>query len=250
MSNSAAAGAPRRASRSSASRPSRGRPRARCSTAPTRDSRGSRRRRRAGSAPSRPRSPSRARPGSWRSGPRARAGSRPRRRPCSSRRAQEVDVLVHVVGGPVAVPGVRPDVERLHEAVDVLGHAQLLDPALRGRLAVAVDVRRGEVALRRRVVLVGAQVHVVVGQHSAASARARSASVVTLKFPGGASTSRTVPAGGLHQRGVVGGGRQRGVVDVERAAQRRPPGTPAASAPPTGASGRACAARCRRGRPP
>ena len=97
---------------------------------------------------------------------------------------------------------------------------ELLDAALAGGLAVAVHVGRGEVALGRRVVLVRAQVHVVVGQHSAASARARSASVVTLMFSGRRLDHPHGPAGGLHERGVVGRGRERRVVHVERAAQR------------------------------
>jgi hypothetical protein len=44
--------------------------------------------------------------------------------------ADEVAVLVEVVLRPVAVPGVLPHVERLHEAVDVLGHPELVDAAL------------------------------------------------------------------------------------------------------------------------
>ena len=54
-------------------------------------------------------------------------------------------------------------------------------------------LRRGEVPLRRRVVLVEAQVGVVVGQHSRLSATARSCGVVTLKFAAGDSTTRTLP---------------------------------------------------------
>ena len=40
------------------------------------------------------------------------------------------------------VPGMRPDVERLGEAMDVLGHAQLLDAALARGLAVALGIGR------------------------------------------------------------------------------------------------------------
>ena len=43
---------------------------------------------------------------------------------------------------------VLPDVERLLEAVDVLGDAQLGDPALARGLAVALDVGLGEVLVR------------------------------------------------------------------------------------------------------
>ena len=53
------------------------------------------------------------------------------------------------------------------EAVDVLGDPELRDPALLGHLAVALGVAGGEVLLGGRVVLVGAQVDVVVGQHAA-----------------------------------------------------------------------------------
>jgi hypothetical protein len=62
---------------------------------------------------------------------------------------------------------VLPDLERGVEAVDVLRDAELGDPVLLGGGPVALGVARGEVPLRRRVRLVRAQVHVVVGQHGA-----------------------------------------------------------------------------------
>ena len=110
--------------------------------------------------------------------------------------AHELAVGVEVVAGPVPVPGVAPHVERLREAVDVLGHPELLDSALGGGLPVTLRVRGREVRVGRRVVLVGTEVHVVVGQHRErriASATRRSSAVVTLMFSGGASTSRTLP---------------------------------------------------------
>ncbi len=60
---------------------------------------------------------------------------------------------------------VAPEIERLAEAVDVLGDPQLLDPGGRGGSQVALDVLGGEVALERGPLLVRAQVQVVVGQH-------------------------------------------------------------------------------------
>ena len=58
-----------------------------------------------------------------------------------------------------------PEVERLGEAVDVLGDAELRDPGRLGGGQIAVDVLAGEEALAGRVGLVGAQVEVVVGEH-------------------------------------------------------------------------------------
>ena len=76
------------------------------------------------------------------------------------------------------------------------------------------------------VPVVGAQMDVVVGQHEAAglsasiaSATGRSVAVVTFMFSRGASTTATDATGRLHQRRVVRGGRQGGVVHVEGAAQ-------------------------------
>src|SRR3954454_16219440 len=80
--------------------------------------------------------------------------------------------------------------------MNMLGHAQLLDPALGGRLAVALGVGGREVALDGGVLLVGTKVDVVVGQHGerrVASAMRRSRSVVTLRLSGDDSTTRTVP---------------------------------------------------------
>ena len=65
-----------------------------------------------------------------------------------------------------------PDLERLGEAIHVLGHPELLDLALGGRLAVALGIHRGERGRRRRARrIIDAQVHVVVGQHEASLAR-------------------------------------------------------------------------------
>ena len=67
------------------------------------------------------------------------------------RRADELAVGVEVVVGVFDPERVAPEVERLAEAVDVLGDAELLDPGRRGGGQVAVDVLGGEVALGRRV---------------------------------------------------------------------------------------------------
>ena len=56
--------------------------------------------------------------------------------------AHELAVGVEVVERVLAPERVLPDVERLREAVDVLGDAELGDPALARRLAVALDVGR------------------------------------------------------------------------------------------------------------
>ena len=57
--------------------------------------------------------------------------------------AHELAVGVDVVARRGrASSGWSPDVQRLREAVDVLGDAQLADPALGRRLAVALGVRR------------------------------------------------------------------------------------------------------------
>jgi hypothetical protein len=88
---------------------------------------------------------------------------------------------------------VPPDIEGLYEAIDVLGHAQLLDSALRGGLPVALGVLAREVALGRASVLVRAEMDVIVRQQRSASTIRRSVSRVTLMFSGGASTTLTVP---------------------------------------------------------
>ena len=87
--------------------------------------------------------------------------------------ADELAVGVDVVLGLFAPERVVPELERLGEAVDVLGDAELGDPGRRRRLEVAVDVLGGEVALGGRPVLVGAEVEVVVGQHATEPRRRR-----------------------------------------------------------------------------
>ena len=82
--------------------------------------------------------------------------------------AHEGAVGVEVVARGVAPQLVLPHLERLGEAVDVLGHPQLLDAALRRARPVALGVLGRQVALGRRGLdVVGAQVDVVVGQHAA-----------------------------------------------------------------------------------
>ena len=58
--------------------------------------------------------------------------------------AHEAHVLVDVVARRLHPQRMVPDLERLGEAIHVLGHAQLLDPALRRDLAIALGVGRGE----------------------------------------------------------------------------------------------------------
>ena len=72
---------------------------------------------------------------------------------------------IEVGAGARTPERVLPDVERLPEAVDVLGDAELLDPRAGRRLQVAIDVLAREVALEGGVGVVGPQVQVVVGQH-------------------------------------------------------------------------------------
>src|SRR4029079_5260781 len=105
----------------------------------------------------------------------------------------EAAVLVEIVDRVRAPELVIPHVQRLVEPVDVLGHSELLDPALGRLLAVALGVRTREEPLRRVLALVRPQVDVVVRQHRSDSARARSSGQVILKFDGGASTIRTSP---------------------------------------------------------
>ena len=63
-------------------------------------------------------------------------------------RADELAVGVEVVARLPLPVGVAPDLERLGEAVDVLGDAELVDAVLLGRGEVAVDVLLGEVVAR------------------------------------------------------------------------------------------------------
>jgi hypothetical protein len=51
---------------------------------------------------------------------------------------------------------VLPDLERLHEAVDVLRHPELLDAPLLGSSPIPLDILLGEEPLRRCVFVVGA----------------------------------------------------------------------------------------------
>src|ERR1700679_3807258 len=80
-------------------------------------------------------------------------------------RADELAIGVEVVFGVLDPERVTPEVERLAEAVDVLGDAQLLDPGGVGGGPVALRVLGGEVTLEGGSVLVGAEVEVVIGEH-------------------------------------------------------------------------------------
>src|SRR4029077_3154219 len=65
--------------------------------------------------------------------------------------------------------GIRPQLQRLLEAVDVLGAAELLDPGLPRGIEVPLDVGLCEGALAGSAkVAVLAQVDVVVGEHGSA----------------------------------------------------------------------------------
>ena len=68
-----------------------------------------------------------------------------------------------------------PHLQRLAEAVDVLGDPKLGDPALAGDLAVALHPGGREVLGRGGLEVVGAQVEVVVAQHRAAIQAGKSA---------------------------------------------------------------------------
>jgi hypothetical protein len=68
--------------------------------------------------------------------------------------ADELAVGIEIVARLLLPERVAPERQGLGEAVDVLGDAQLLDPRRRRRLAIALDVLRGEVPLRRRPGLV------------------------------------------------------------------------------------------------
>ena len=83
------------------------------------------------------------------------------------------------------------------------------------------------------------------GGRGAARRRAGRRGVVTLRFSRGASTTRTRAARGLDERRVVGRGGEDVVGLGEHAPRARRGGRPAASGPPTGASGRACGRRRR-----
>jgi len=79
--------------------------------------------------------------------------------------AHELAVGVQVVVRLFLPEGMAPEGERVTEAVDVLGHAQLRNPGVGRRRQVAIGVLAGEEPLRRRCALVGPQVDVVVRQH-------------------------------------------------------------------------------------
>ena len=101
----------------------------------------------------------------------------------------------------------------------MLGHAQLGDPALRRpSRGSARRWRRVKYSLRRRVVLVGAQVDVVVGQHpSRALGDPQVVRRRDLEVLGRGLDHPHRPARPLDEPGVVGGRGERRVVDVERA---------------------------------
>ena len=164
--------------------------------------------------------------------------------------AHERAVVVDVVARPAAPPRVLPDLERLREAVDVLGDAELGDPALVRGLAVALGVGRGEVALRRRV----RRRRGAGGRGSRSAQQALGDRQVVrrrhLEVGGRGLYDAHAAPGALDEPGVVGRLREHVGRHVERAPQRRRRGTPAASGSPTGASGRACARRARPARPP
>ena len=86
--------------------------------------------------------------------------------------AHERAVLVDVIDGVALPERVVPQLERLAEAVDVFGDAQLGDALLGGGVAVALGVGGRVEPLGGRVLVVGAQVEVVVGQHRMIAGRA------------------------------------------------------------------------------
>ena len=105
---------------------------------------------------------------------------------------------------------VLPDVERLGEAMDVLGDAQLADPPLLRHRAVALGVARREVLGGGGAVVVGAEVDVVVGQHGRVILRAHHARGLAL-------CQRAQVAGGAHDQPDEHQARDREAGDVEDA---------------------------------
>src|SRR3954447_5177398 len=79
--------------------------------------------------------------------------------------ADEAAVLVEVVVRELAPQRVVPDVQRRAEAIDVLGHAELIYSALARDGPIALGVRLGERRRRGVFELVRTEMDVVVRQH-------------------------------------------------------------------------------------
>jgi len=90
-------------------------------------------------------------------------------------REHELDVVVQAVDRVLQPERVAPDRQRLLEAVDVLGEAQLRDVPLRRALQIAEHVLLGVELGRAGVRVVGTEMCVVVGEHHARAASSRSA---------------------------------------------------------------------------
>ena len=153
--------------------------------------------------------------------------------------AHELAVGVDVVGRLRAPERVVPDVERLFEAVHVLGDAQLGDPALARRLAVALGVRvvktarrscrarrgaggRGSrSALRGNRGGAGRPCDSTSPCGSSSSATRRSSGVVTFRFSRRRLHDPDAAAGALDQPGLVGRCGQRPRRKRQRAFERR-----------------------------
>ena len=153
--------------------------------------------------------------------------------------ADELAVGVEVVARVLLPERVAPEVERLAEAVDVLGDAQLLDPGRRGGGQVALDVLGGEVALDGGPVLVRAQVQVVVGQHGVASLDcggewAVSCCILAARLRSAAPASRSL-LGAISLGIALGVGQlcfaaRSGLASLLRATERRPRSASSSSA--------------------
>ena len=172
-----------------------------------------------------------------RCGPRRRAtksASMPSRRSVCSRTNAQYSSRSSC--GEALPERVAPDLERLAEAVDVFGDAELGDPALGGGLAVALGVGRRVVLGDARVGVVGAQVQVVVGEHRGGDSsrirppaeRSASSSSATRRSSGRGdlevlrrSRGRRAPCPpALDQPGVVGRPRRAPRGHVERPLER------------------------------
>src|SRR4030095_16418649 len=114
----------------------------------------------------------------------------------------ELAVGIEVVSRVLLPKRVAPDVERLAEAIDMLGETELRDTALGGDVEVAAQVLLGEELLGPRIQIVRTQMSVVVGEHqvpalgrsaSKSSATRRSKGVVILRLSREPSTMRTSP---------------------------------------------------------
>ena len=118
-------------------------------------------------------------------------------------RAHVLAVGVEILARVRLPERVPPHVERLFEAVDVLGDSQLGDSALARRGPVALGVCRREVQLGGRAELVGPEVDVVIGEHMIENRGPGSAAHGRLRRPHGRFNQAARPAASPRPRGRV-----------------------------------------------